>query len=236
MKIWMQEKKIAFGTVHRWAIASVHCTVPSHSYNGSYNVIYFVYRKAIWLCASFKLQFRRVKPVRAKQQKKRNENKNLWWYRSVIKVAGFCRCAFQLLTQAWFRGRRLNSIYRCLNLLYYSFSTWGLMKGNCLAPLSTASLHILYLTPSLSYDTGQFHTFAPFFIRSCCPNTNLRSSFNTCERNMKFILRCKHWVGGEDGQMGSLFLPVLQSVSIGGLWKEHVSALEQSLVTFCRAI
>lgn len=53
------------------------------------------------------------------------------------------------------------------------------VKGNRLAPRSTASLHSLYLTPSLSYDTGQFHTFAPISIRSCCPSTSRRSSFNT---------------------------------------------------------
>uniref|UniRef100_A0A0E0BDX8 Uncharacterized protein n=1 Tax=Oryza glumipatula TaxID=40148 RepID=A0A0E0BDX8_9ORYZ len=35
-----------------------------------------------------------------------------------------------------------------------------------------ASLHNRYRIPSLSYDTGQFQTFAPLIIRSCCPSTS----------------------------------------------------------------
>ena len=62
---------------------------------------------------------------------------------------------------------------------YDPLSIW-LLNGNRSTPLSTASLHSRYLMPSLSYDTGQFQTLAPLFIRSCWPSTSRRSSFKTC--------------------------------------------------------
>lgn len=62
----------------------------------------------------------------------------------------------------------------------------SLLNGNRSTPLSTASLHSRYRMPSLSYDTGQFQTLAPLFIRSCWPSTSRRSSFKT------FSAKCDH--------------------------------------------
>lgn len=64
-----------------------------------------------------------------------------------------------------------------------------LVDGNCLAPLSSASLHRRYRIPSLSYETGKFHTLSPLSIRSCWPITSRRSSFNTWFKNSNSMRR-----------------------------------------------
>ena len=61
------------------------------------------------------------------------------------------------------------------------------LRGS-LSRCSTDSLHLRYRTPSLSYATGRFHTFAPLTILSCCPTTNLKSSSSTCMIQAFFML------------------------------------------------